>query len=161
MSATCHVQGQPGRSSRWRGARGTVAGVLLAAVAVACLVVLLPLTASTRAVAVREIALVTRDMAFYLEGDTVPNPTIRLEAGEEVRFIVRNLDPGIVHNLAIEGWGLETPYLDAERSTTVHVRVPEQLGTQAYLCPPHRAMMGGVIEIVAPSQLARPLRAAD
>ena len=152
MSATCHVQGPRGPSSRWRGARGTVAGVLLAAVAVAGLIVLLPLTAGTRVVAVREIALVTRDMAFYLEGDAAPNPTIRLEAGEEVRFILRNLDPGIVHNLAIEGWGLETPFLDAERSTTVRVRAPEQLGTQAYVCLPHREMMGGVIEIVARRQ---------
>jgi len=125
-----------------------VAGVLLAAVAVVCLVILLPLTASTR-VAVREITLVTRDMAFYLEGDTVPNPTIRLEAGEEVRFVLRNLDPGIAHNLAIEGWALETAYLDASASATFRVRVPAQPGRLTYLCVPHREMMRGVIEVVA------------
>ncbi len=152
MSTTCHVQSHRGRSSRWHGARGAVAGVLLVAVVAACQLILLPMSASTREVAIREIGLVTRDMAFYLEGDTVANPTIRLEAGEDVRFIVRNLDPGMVHNLAIEGWDLETPYLDAKRSATVRVRAPEQLGTQAYVCLPHREMMGGVIEIVARGQ---------
>ena len=146
MSST-HRQ-EPGRTQRWGGARGAVAGVLLAGVALVCLSILLPLRASSRPV-VREITLVTRDMAFYLEGGTVPNPTIRLSAGEEVRFILRNLDPGIAHNLAIEGWEIETPHLDADALATVRVRVPEQLGRQAYVCAPHREMMGGVIEVLA------------
>ena len=133
---------------RWRGVRGAVAGVLLAAVAVVSLAILLPLTASTRP-AVRDITLVARDMAFYFEGGTVPNPTIRLDTGEEVRFILRNLDPGIVHNLAIEGWELETAHLDANASATLRVRAPEQPGTQTYVCAPHREMMRGVIEVVA------------
>ncbi len=147
MSAM-HYRQQAGRTLRWGGAGGAAAGVLLAAVAVVGLSILLPLTVSTRA-AVREIRLVTRDMAFYLEGGTVPNPTIRLHAGEEVRFILRNLDPGIAHNLAIEGWELETAYLDADASATLRVHVPEQPGRQTYLCVPHREMMHGVIEVVA------------
>ena len=147
MSST-HDQWHPGQTSRWRGARGAVTGVRLAGVAIVGLSILLPLTASTRP-AVREISLVARDMAFYLEGGTVPNPTIRLDAGEEVRFILRNLDPGIAHNLAIEGWELETAYLDADASATLRVRVPAQPGRQAYVCVPHRQMMHGVIEVVA------------
>ena len=139
---------QPGRTPQWRGARGAVAGVLLSAVAVVCLFILLPLTASSRT-AVREITLVARDMAFYLEGDSVPNPTIRIDAGEEVRFILRNLDPGVAHNLAIEGWALETAPLDADASATFRVRAPEQPGSQTYVCVPHREMMRGVIEVVA------------
>ena len=141
-------QPDPGQTPRWRGARGAVTGVLLAGVVVVCLSILLPLTASTRP-PVRDITLVARDMAFYLEGGTVPNPTIRLDAGEEVRFILRNLDPGIAHNLAIEGWELATAYLDANASATLHVRVPEQPGRQVYVCVPHREMMRGVIEVVA------------
>jgi plastocyanin len=149
MSAT-HNREQPDtrQTPRWRGARGAVTGVLLAGVVVVCLSILLPLTASTRP-PVRDITLVARDMAFYLEGGTVPNPTIRLDAGEEVRFILRNLDPGIAHNLAIEGWELATAYLDANASATLHVRVPEQPGRQVYVCVPHREMMRGVIEVVA------------
>ncbi len=120
MSANQHRY-QETRTLRWRGARGAGAGALLAGVALVCLSILLPLRANTRP-AVREITLVTRDMAFYLEGGTVPNPTIRLDAGEEVRFILRNLDPGIAHNLAIEGWELATAYLDANASTTLRGR---------------------------------------
>jgi len=141
-------QGRPGRMWRWRGASGAVAAVLLAALTVVLLSVLLPLTASTRA-AVRDITLVTRDMAFYLEGGSVPNPTIRLEPGEEVRFILRNLDPGIAHNLAIDGWHLETASLEADASATLRVRAPDQPGRQTYVCAPHREMMRGVIEVVA------------
>ena len=149
MSATHNrEQSDTRQTPRWRGAHGAVTGVRLVGVAVVCLTILLPLTASTRP-AVREITLVTRDMAFYLEGGTVPNPTIRLDAGEEVRFILRNLDPGITHNLAIEGWELVTAYLDANASATLRVRVPEQPGRQAYVCVPHREMMHGVIEVVA------------
>ena len=125
-----------------------MAGVLVAAVAGVSLVILLPLSVSTRA-AVRNITLVARDMAFYVEGGTVPNPTIRLAAGEEVRFVLRNLDPGITHNLAIEGWELETAYLDGDASATLRVHVPDQPGNQTYVCVPHRGMMRGVIEVVA------------
>ena len=141
-------QPDPGQTPRWRGARGAGMGVLLAGVVVVCLSILLPLTASTRP-PVRDITLVARDMAFYLEGGTVPNPTIRLDAGAEVRFILWNVDPGIAHNLSIEGWELATQYLDANASATLRVRVPEQPGRQAYVCVPHGEMMRGVIEVVA------------
>ena len=154
MTATQHRLRESERSPRWRGAGGAVAGVPLAAAAAVCLLVLLPLTASTRP-AVRDITLVARDMAFYVEGDTAPNPTIRLDTGEEVRFILRNLDPGIAHNLAIEGWQLETVSLEAGATTTLRVRAPAQPGRQAYICVPHREMMRGVIEVVPPGTLAR------
>ena len=147
MSATQYRQ-QSGQATRWRGARGAVAGVLLSTVALVSVAVLLPLTAGTRP-AVRDITLVARDMAFYFEGGTVPNPTIRLDAGEEVRFILRNLDPGIVHNLVIEGWELETAHLKANTSATLRVRAPERPGSQTYVCGPHREMMRGVIEVIA------------
>jgi len=124
-----------------------VAGAAVVAVAVVSLGILVPLTVSTRP-AVRDITLVTRDMAFYLEGDTVPNPTIRLEAGEEVRVILRNLDSGIAHNLAIEGWNLETDYLDGDTSATLRLRAPERASSQTYVCVPHRGMMRGIIEVV-------------
>jgi plastocyanin len=90
-------------------------------------------------------------MAFYLEGGSVPNPTIRLETGEEVRFILRNIDPGIAHNLVIDGWDLETMSLEMDASATLRVSAPEQPGRQTYVCAPHREMMRGVIEVVAGS----------
>ena len=138
----------PGAMGGWRGARGAIG----AAMAVVCLFLLLPLPASTGA-SIREISLVTRDMAFYIEGNPSPNPTIRLGAGEEVRFVLRNLDPGIAHNLAIDGWDVETVSLVADASTSVRVRAPDRPGRQIYVCSPHREMMRGTIEIVAAGSL--------
>ena len=135
------------RLTRWNGTRGAVAAVLLAAVGLLCIVLLLPLTASTTG-SVREITLVTRNMAFYLDGDTEPNPTIRVRAGEEVRFTVLNRDPGFAHNFAVEAWGLETPFVETEASTTVLVRAPASPGRRAYVCTPHGKMMRGIIEVV-------------
>ena len=111
------------------------------------LFLLLPLAAPSTPVA-REITLVTRDMAFYLEGDTRPNPTIRLQAGERVRFVLRNLAPGIDHNLAIDDWGLATRTIEADTVTTLELEAPAGSGTQSYTCSPHREMMRGVIEVV-------------
>ena len=90
-----------GWGDSWGGSHGVVAAAVV--FVFVGLFLLLPLAATSTPVA-REITLVTRDMAFYLEGDTRPNPTIRLQAGERVRFVLRNLDPGIDHNLAIDDW---------------------------------------------------------
>ena len=56
---------------------------------------LLPVMSEPRA---REVTLVARDMAFYLEGDTrTPNPTIEVKAGERIRVVLRNEDRGMTH----------------------------------------------------------------
>ena len=136
------------KQRRSSGSRSIALLVLTTVVIVVGLFIWLPMTASTGA-AVRQINLVTKDMAFYLEGDPAPNPAIRLTAGEQVRFNILNLDYGLVHNLAIEGWSVETTYLDADESAVVYVRAQEQVGRQAYVCSPHREMMRGIIEIVA------------
>lgn len=129
------------------GTRGAVAVVLLAAVGLLCIVLLLPLTASTTD-SVREITLVARDMAFYLEGGTEPNPTLQVQAGEELRITVLNRDPGFAHNFVVDAWDLETPFVEMEASTTVVIRAPAHPGQQEYVCTPHDKMMRGVIEVV-------------
>ena len=135
-------------ASRRRSGACSVAAMAVVVFVVVGLLVLLPMTASTGAAA-REITLVTRDMAFYLEGDSAPNPTIRLAAGEEVRLTLLNLDRGFNHNLAIDGWNIETVSLDANESTVVRIQAPDQAGRQPYICSPHSEMMHGVIEIVS------------
>ena len=135
-------------ASRRRSDACSVAAMAVVVFVVVGLLVLLPMTASTGATA-REITLVTRDMAFYLEGDPAPNPTIRLAAGEEVRLTLLNLDRGFKHNLAIDGWNIETVSLDADESTVVRIQAPDQAGRQPYICSPHSEMMRGVIEIVS------------
>ena len=135
-------------ASRRRSGACSVAAMAVVVFVVVGLLVLLPMTASTGE-AVREITLVTKDMAFYLEGDPAPNPTIRLAAGEEVRLTLLNLDRGFKHNLAIDGWNIETVSLDADESTVVRIQAPDQAGRQPYICSPHSEMMRGVIEIVS------------
>ena len=43
---------------------------------------LLPMLASSQTDDVHEIRLVVRDMNFYLEGESQPNPTLTVRAGE-------------------------------------------------------------------------------
>ena len=136
---------------RWGGIRGAVVVVVVISVAILSLLVLFPFAVATRTPA-REITLVARDMTFYVEGETTPNPTIWLTPGEEVQFSLRNADPGIAHNLAIMGWQMETARLETGASATFRVRAPEQPTRQPYVCTPHRQMMGGLIVVAAPSR---------
>ena len=99
----------------------------------------------------REITLVARDMAFYLSEQTQagPNPTLQLKVGEQVRIVLRNQDPGIVHTFAIKPWNVSITSLHNE-TTEVLVRAPRRPGHYEYVCSPHHStMMAGVIEVVA------------
>lgn len=106
---------------------------------------LLPLVAGPESP--REIVLVVRGMTFYLEGDTAPNPTIAVRVGEDLRFVLRNEEPGVLHNLAVKAWDVETPVLRGAGTASVRVRVPERAGRTDYRCTPHAQMMRGVIEV--------------
>ena len=76
------------------GRRVSVRG-LIVLVTVIVLAGLIPVLSRSE---VREIHLVTRDMAFYLEGDSqTPNPTLTVRAGESIRIVVRNDDQGLMH----------------------------------------------------------------
>jgi len=130
------------------GSRGTVAFIGVISVAILCLLVLFPFAVATRT-PVREITLVARDMTFYVEGESTPNPTIWLTPGEEVQFSFRNADSGIAHNLAILGWQMETARLERGASATFRVRAPDHPTRQRYVCTPHRQMMGGLIVVAA------------
>jgi plastocyanin len=129
--------------------------VSVAAAAVVGGVALLPLAAETvgfgrstsSARAPREIVLVARDMSFYLDGASGENPTLRLKAGEHVRLVLRNEEPGVVHDFAVSAWKVGTRRLQARETDTVTFRVPDTPGQHAYLCNPHASMMRGIIEV--------------
>src|SRR5512134_374994 len=54
----------------------------------------------------REMTLLARGMAFYLPGDSTPNPRLVVERGEDLRIVLRNEDRGIPHDLEVpEGGG--------------------------------------------------------
>lgn len=92
----------------------------------------------------REIPLVVRGMAFYLEGDSrTANPTLRLTPGERVRIVVRNQERGILHDFAIPSFGQATDLLKFDQTGAVTFDVPEAPGTYEYHCTPHKLMMTG------------------
>lgn len=100
---------------------------------------------SARGPAAREIRLVARDMAFYVEGQADANPTLRLRAGETVRLVLRNEDPGMTHDFAIPEWGAVTRRLEGSEEATITFRVPDRPVSQTYRCRPHSKIMRGTI----------------
>jgi hypothetical protein len=108
------------------------------------LAALMPVVANPRT-GPREIVLVARDMAFYLEGSQTPNPTIVVKRSEEVRVIVRNQDPGITHALAIGSLRASISRIEPGTTQGVQFRAPRKTGRYDYVCPPHALMMKGVI----------------
>ena len=99
----------------------------------------------------RQVTLLARGMAFYLPGDSTPNPRLLAERGEELRFVLRNEDRGMPHDL-------EVPEAGGDRKATREVRgvgdtaslafrAPETPGDYEYVCTLHSRMMRGVLEV--------------
>lgn len=125
---------------------------MLIAVAVIGLAVLaatlLPMLASSGSENVHEIRLVVRGMNFYVEGESQPNPTINVRAGEQVRIVLKNEDPGMRHDFVVEGWKVGTRMLeDRGEQDTITFRAPPETGDQVYHCTPHAIMMRGTIRV--------------
>lgn len=95
----------------------------------------------------REVRLVARDMAFYLPGDDTPNPTLRFAAGERVRIVLENADPGMAHDLVAAELGVATPLVERGGSAGVELRLPGTPGTHEYLCSLHPVLMRGLVEV--------------
>ena len=96
----------------------------------------------------REIQLVARNMTFYLQGDKTPNPTLRVRAGEEVRLVLTNEEPGTDHDFAIRPWKVRTRLLSGKGEDTLTFTVPAAPGSETtYMCTPHFEMMSGTILI--------------
>jgi plastocyanin len=98
----------------------------------------------------RELVLYARDMAFYLPGDPIPNPTLRVHAGEEVEVVLVNDEPGMRHDLAVEdlGFAIAEVGLTPGSRGTATLRVPQQPGHYPYVCTLHAQMMRGVLEVL-------------
>jgi len=97
---------------------------------------------------VREIHLVARGMAFYLDAEpAVANPPITLHQGERVRIVLRNETPGINHDLAIAGLSAAMSPVAVGTTGVVDLEVPDRPGRHEYVCRPHSVMMKGVVTI--------------
>jgi FtsP/CotA-like multicopper oxidase with cupredoxin domain len=106
-----------------------------------------PLEAEHAATAPREIVLVVRDMAFYVDGNATPNPTIHLKRGERVALTLRNEDSGMTHDFAVADWGVKTPKLRGKGLEQIVFTVPGTAGSGTYVCTPHAVLMHGALVI--------------
>ena len=115
-----------------------IAGLML-------LAALLPARSSTPT---REITLVARGMAFYLDGDpSRPNPTLEVKAGERLRVVLRNQDRGMTHDFAVPAVAAAMNAIGWDESGEVVLDVPDTPGTYEYVCRPHALMMRGTIRV--------------
>jgi plastocyanin len=96
----------------------------------------------------RPITLVARDMAFYVEGDSTPNPVIQARAGERLRIVLKNRDRGMTHDFAVPSVEASTDELKWDENDEVTFEVPSEPGTYEYVCRPHLLMMKGTIQVV-------------
>ena len=101
--------------------------------------------------AVREIRLVVRDMAFYVESDpTTPNPAIEVRAGERVRIVLANRERGMVHDFAVPALSAALEPVKWNETSESVIEIPARPGDLHYVCRPHEAMMRGTLRVVAP-----------
>jgi plastocyanin len=92
----------------------------------------------------REITLVTRGMAFYVDGNfDQPNPTLEVKAGERVRIVVRNEERGMTHDFRVPAAQAATELLNWNEQDAVTFDVPDAPGSYEYVCQPHALMMKG------------------
>jgi plastocyanin len=92
----------------------------------------------------REITLVARDMAFYIDDDPrTANPVIEARAGETLRILLKNRDRGMTHDFAVPAAKASTDVLKWNEQDVVTFRAPAEPGTYEYVCNPHLLMMKG------------------
>lgn len=130
----------------------SVLGQRLSAKAIGALVglmvlaALLPALSSTPA---REVTLVAKGMAFYLEDDLqTPNPVIEMRAGERVRVVLRNQERGMTHDFAVPTLDIASNPVSWNESQEVVLEAPSKPGTYQYVCRPHSLMMKGTIRVI-------------
>lgn len=95
-----------------------------------------------------DLTLRARDMAFYLDGDDMPNPALVLPPDRRIRLTFVNQDRGIEHDLTLPELDRRTRVLPGNGSRqTLTFRTPEDPARSTYNCSLHLAMMRGAIEI--------------
>ena len=126
-----------GRQISWK--------VVMAAMLLMIVLALLPVMTFSPS---REIRLIAKDMAFYLENNsTVPNPIIELKAGETIHLVFRNQERGILHDFVIPAAHVATDALHWNEEATLTFDAPDTPGTYEYVCRPHLLMMKGTLRV--------------
>ena len=96
---------------------------------------------------IHEIHLVVRDMTYYIEGSSDPNPTLTVRRGEQVKVMLRNEEAGMTHDFGVRAWNARTARLDYREQGVVQFQAPDQPGLGTYACTPHAEMMQGTIRV--------------
>jgi len=125
--------------------RVITAGGIVAVLAIVA--TLLPMVASSELDRKRDVHLVIRDMAYYLDGKGDPNPTLEFRRGERVRLKVTSDDPGMEHDFVVKNWKVATKSIQGRGEESVNIRIPKHAGTDTYFCTPHAAKMRGTIVV--------------
>ena len=141
--------GDPADKKMTIRARNRILTVAVVVAAIAIVVSLLPMIASTgnNNDDTRDVRLVIRDMAFYLDGKGEPNPTLTFRAGERVRLTVVSEDAGMDHDFTVRNWKVATKTIEGRGEDDVTIRVPKIPGTDTYFCTPHAAKMRGMVVV--------------
>ena len=95
----------------------------------------------------REITMVAKNMVFVIESPTSTqqaNPTITVKAGQRITIVLRNDDPGMQHDLVIEGLQVQLEVISSGETTRVTFTAPREPGRYVYLCSLHPRSMRGV-----------------
>ena len=122
-----------------------VVGIVISAAAL--VVSLLPMLASSDLGRTRELRLIVKDMTYYVEGNPEPNPTLVFRAGEKVRVVLKNEDPGMDHDFTVPRWEVKTKLLEGRGQDAVVIKVPKARGSDTYVCTPHAKMMRGTVRV--------------
>ncbi|MBN4073986.1 cupredoxin domain-containing protein [bacterium AH-315-E10] len=85
------------------------------------------------------IEVIAKDMKF-----NQTNPTLYFKPGTRIRLILRNEDPGMLHDLVIESLGIRTPVIKEGEQAIIEFQVTEE-GQFNYICSLHPLMMKGIV----------------
>lgn len=98
--------------------------------------------------AARSIVLEARDAAFLDRGseNAQRNPRIEVEAGERIRLVIRNTDPGVAHAISLPGLDAEVRLLHPGDEVAVELQAMTP-GTYEYVCPFHVPLMKGSLVV--------------
>jgi plastocyanin len=125
--------------------RAIGAGTFVAIVALVATV--LSTGASTNLDKTREVNLVIRDLAFYLDGAGEPNPTLTFRRGEKVRLVLKSEDAGMEHDFVVKDWKIATKAIHGRGEEIATFKLPKRAGTATYFCTPHAGKMRGAIVV--------------
>ncbi len=98
----------------------------------------------------REITIVAKNMVFVIESTDSSgqaNPTITVKAGQKITIVFRNDDPGMQHDLVIQGLHVQVEVVSCGETTRLTFTVPHEPGEYVYLCSFHPRRMRGVFVV--------------